>query len=870
MITSRPTTLLFTWRDVRDRLEAPGCGTADPWAATEIDVFGLRAYTDDPAGARAALADRLGAAFDPDSDTVRLVGWGGGARTLPVELLPGVERPPSRRPIARPLWGSGLLEERPPVGEASCPIVAFFSFKGGVGRTASCFSTLLSLLDRDSSARVLYVDADVEAPGLTWMVGPDERLSWVDALALVHDSDDWRRDALALIAERTALSSVDLELGSGRKTFLFLPAVRSMAQVESLPVTPEQVVRRHDRSWVVGDLLAALAEKLELDAVLVDLRAGITEFSSPLMLDPRVRNVLVTSCSEQSVLGTQRALQQVEARTTWPAGTDIIVTQVPRHGDERFADINRRLDETWADSGDDPPAGAELPEPWTVHRVDFSDTLLVFDDLQGFAGRLPGTPLDPVSRSLAEALLPPRRPRRRTPRASAVAAEGITALAEQLEFAENNARLGLLPTPPLRHLATLPAGQLPAAVVLGSKGSGKTFTWGQLVVSETWAEFCKALNVEGGADDVDVFPLLFPTHLGDALRRRAREVEERNRVGDAQMMTSEELARALGSSQQVLDDELTFWTRAIARRLGLPPEAGTSPRSLEKALEGVGRRVVLIVDGIEDAMQTGPGKPMSDPQQRLLRGLLTDLVVQLRDLGPRYLGLVVFIRRDLARAAIPQNFGQFEAKHRQVALTWSPEDALRLTLWLLAQAGWELMEAEAVAKAPYERLAEKLHPFWGEKMGGGREAYTDRWVIAALSDLNGRFQARDLVRLIHFASGEAQSFPLAHRAIRTAVEECSVRKIGELEIEVEQFRPIFDQLRSLDREARTIPIPRSQLPLRDEEIGFLEEQGILFYEEREEQYYMPEIIRHGLDFGMARRGRARVLSLLRAATRKPQ
>jgi len=854
--------MLITWRDVEARIRSGGPSTA--WRAQEVDLFGVRLYTDKPEEAREELSARVGSAFDPDDLTINLLP-GGAPRLLPVEILGAADAPPPPVEVARPLWSSVRLETRPELQTGQHTIAAFFSFKGGVGRTTSCFATLLRLLDRKQPARVLYVDADVEAPGLTWQVPSQERLSWVDALALLHDSNDWRSESLPLIAQQVQLSRAALELSKGRREFFFMPAVRDLAQVERLPATPEQLVRRRGRSWIIGDFLEALATKLELDAVLVDLRAGLTEFSSPVMLDPRVRNVLVTSCSDQSVRGTIRAMEQVEARTSWSADLQVVVTMVPRDGDDVFNSVNRDIDRAWADSGDDVEA-----DPPVVHPVSFSDALLVFDSLDGMAARMPGTSLWEVAEVLSEGISAPRTPRPVAPAPTGDTRERIASLAGQLEFAEQNAQLGLLPTPPLKELVRQAPGQLPASVVLGSKGAGKTFTWAQMIIAGAVGEFRRAVGVSGdNSEDAHIFPLLSPAQLGDPLRERAHEVEAYFRPPSASRQTSSELARSITGLSDPTDG-LGFWTKAVADRLGLPPEAAASVRALQKAIAATGKRVVLLVDGLEDALQVGPSAPMTEAQRKVLRGLLVDFINELRDLGPRHLGLVAFVRRDLARSAIPQNFGQFESRHKQVALRWSPADALRLTLWLLDRAGWSLLETNKVTTAPREVLAEKLYPFWSEKLGGGqKEAYSDRWVVAALSDLNGRFQARDLVRLVHYATTHADSFPISRAALQKAIEQCSAKKVEELEQEVTQLRPVFRKLRELPSDKRTIPISVADLSVLDEEqTSFLVDEGLLFLDEDESQYYMPEIVRYGLDFGLARRGRARVLSLQRAAQRR--
>ena len=45
--------------------------------------------------------------------------------------------------------------------------------------------------------------------------------------------------------------------------------------------------------------------------MLIDLRAGLSEFSAPILFDPRVKKYIVTSTSYQSVKGTEILLQQL-------------------------------------------------------------------------------------------------------------------------------------------------------------------------------------------------------------------------------------------------------------------------------------------------------------------------------------------------------------------------------------------------------------------------------------------------------------------------------------------------------------------------------------------------------------------------------
>ncbi|MCK6515078.1 hypothetical protein L6R46_08500 [Myxococcota bacterium] len=856
--------LLLTWRDVAERMSPPLSDERVSLVA-EVDRFSVRVYTDDVERALRELSERIGPAFDQKRRCVELLGVPEAPRTLPVELLPSEDAPERPNLPQRPLWATPHIDlpafVRGP-GIATNGLAAFFSFKGGVGRTTACFASVIRMLDREDPPRVLFIDADVEAPGLTWFVNHEERLSWLDALALIQDADDWRAEALPIIAERIEASTIALELPAGRREFFIMPAVRGLSQLVNVPVPMEQAIRRRGHAWVIGDLLMALKERLELDAIVVDLRAGLTEMSSPLLLDPRVHNVLVTSCSPQSVEGIKFALERAELKTGWPLSVDMLVTQVPPSGDQRFQEVRQALIDAWAGARDkqDSDDGV-VPEP---ARVDFEQQLIVFDEVQNVADRLRGTSLWRAVEGVVERMLPQRvvTPPRIT---GPVSREAIAKLAARYEYAEKSEGLALLATPPLKSLARRAIGQLPLSVVIGSKGAGKTFAWAQLVRAATWSKFAEAVGVNvADANDALVFPLLRPKNIGDDLQAAAERAEK---TVATPRMHSGELANRLHELKDN-DDAKSFWLRAIVERLNLPHDASRSVRELDEALRERGQRVVLVVDGLEDALQSGPGKPIHEAQKRALRELMQDLVNDLRELRAQQLGVVVFVRQDIAREAIPQNYGQFAARHDDVALSWSSEDALRLVLWLLEQAGWSLLPSKDITSEPYERLAKALHPFWNEKMGGGREAFTDRWAIAAISDLNGRFQARDLVRLLRWASNQSDVIPLRPQAIRDAIRYCSEMKIEELEAEVGVLKKVFDKLRGIPEDEKTIPLGGDKLRLDEEEVSFLKGIGLLIFDEKEQLYYMPEIIRQGLDFKLSRVGRARVLGLQQLALKQ--
>lgn len=882
---------LFSWRDVERRL-AQEC--SPPWLEASADLETLTVVCTDER--RQDVLDQLATIFGPrlskDGETLELESTVEAPRQLTVVLETMEQDWATRQRVIRPLWPDALsvpraLEALPP---GSPKIAAFYSYKGGVGRTTTLLATLGALLEmRLSSApvRVLVIDADLEAPGLTFDIpGPPDRFCLLDFLALVHDADDWRTSAVPLAAERLRKNSETLELSSGRASFYFLPAFLHAEQIFAPSVTMEQVVRTRGRAHVIAEALAALGQAIGVDVVLVDLRAGVTEISSPLLLDPRVQTILVTSCGSQSIAGTQLVLHRMEARVKRATSPEIVLTMIPTElKTETVAELAGKLKDSIPSTAEDDIA-EDVAQP-NIHEVRFAQELVHFDSVRELIVNLvPGTDLGKRVRGLAE-LLGPRSPAT-LPKESSASAQGapidLKAFAEEakkLEYAEGNAKLGLLVTPALSALVEQFPRSLPAAVVLGAKGAGKTFAWGQMVLARDWQSFARLVArpdvpAVTPTSMVHIFPLLKPQNMGEELAKKVREAEEAiwtalgsPKDDDRARLPADDLLNNLDRRGQE-SAEGDFWADRIAVRLGLRQSAGASVEALASALEERGVSICFAVDGLEDYFQPSPQEPLSRQKQELLRGLLQRFTIKVRDLRSPHLGIVTFVRRDLAQAAIVQNFGQFEALYERFSIAWTPTEALRLVAWLLDGSGLAPIASERIPLASHEELSIALKAFWGERLGskGSNEAHTDRWVIAALSDFQGRLQARDLVRLVRYAAERVPTgLVLTPKALREALVQCSTDKIKELTTEIPGLSKLFDRFRLALEDQKKIPFHAEDFNLSAEEIAFLESQGIVMRIEQGE-LYLPEIVRHGLGFRLDRGRRAKVLALYRAAQAK--
>ncbi|MFV2009588.1 MULTISPECIES: KGGVGR-motif variant AAA ATPase [unclassified Micromonospora] len=885
---------LFTWIDVNRyfaRLARQG-----QWPAwlREVDAYwdSVRFFIDQstqPETVWTWLRDVLGPlTIEPERGCV-LLDDAGEERPLPVTLITGTDVPPLDR---RPRWSerrvvAELAEQLPPPTSplpAEMPVIAFHSFKGGVGRTLHCVAATQRLTA--AGLRVLLVDADLEAPGITWMVGDSIRVDFAyeDFLALVHGAAGSEFTEAVTIGRKFL---VNQELDG----VIVMPARRDHNRLSPPDIEPVHLLTDDRDPYVLANSLAQLGAALGVDAVLVDLRAGASELSAPLLLDPRVARVFATTISDQSVRGTDQVLRELArlapAREDDPLCSLLITQFSDQDHDERLAEVATdllRTARTISLRADQPSAqinvmvDADIAIPLMTSR--FSPGLLnlpaSWADVADRIGQARLTEcLAPLIESLQQRL-PEDSTTGRPATAPANLDElrtGLGRAAGNLVYAETSLTDDFLVTDSLRNLAAAHRTELPIAIVIGRKGAGKTFTFLQLCRRPTWAQFAQA----AGVDDVPLPAPTIPVLASSNLDHPAPLINER-RDEEARRLTGGEAANSLQIRTMITDawakemkptEWRRIWLTCFARSLGLD----ATPESAEEKLTEFARQqsAIFVVDGLEDVF---PNFADDWRQQLGLRTLLVDCADWLRALRGRPLGMVAFVRRDLVQKAIHQNVGQFEKRYEKYELHWNREEALRLAAWVCQRADALSSSDDEVRTASADELSNLMLAVWGDKMGTpkSKEARSEVWFFAALSDFQGDIQARDIV---FFLAQSAKSSVGAERwsdriltpnAMRDSLPLCSEEKIAAISNENKPVGDILSHLNQLDADQKKLPITLSSAQLSVDQVRLLEANGVIFRED--DHYWIPEIFRHGLGFGFASGRRPRVLAVAKLARRR--
>lgn len=757
-------------------------------------------------------------------------------------------------------------------------ILAFHSYKGGVGRTLSLISLLRECTTQYPDKKILFMDADLEAPGLTWML--EERgyppVSYLDILSVMNFNEN-SESAVKGLAELIKTSTVTVTTDKVEREQFFVPVYRERMQVMSIFSSPERILITKENKFYITEMLSRLGARLGAELILIDLRAGITEYSAPFLLDPRVEKYYVTSTSLQSVRGLNQILQEIYKKTNSDfLNSRILMTMIPETmGEEKVLEIQDQILNN-IEEPFDKEASTFLRNDYII-PVGFDDGLIHTGDFSSVCKMLQNKKITEVMKGLTAELFP--RQDEDTERLEEEEARSIlrklNEIAKTEITAEGNASANMLATSSIRELARNFRNILPRIVVAGAKGSGKTYIYKQLLAAKTWKRFEELVdpNADRASADAWIVPLTASLNLKEIKELIWGCVEHRNSESKDITVRSSYVSENFKILRDFMEQEeattrrpwVEMWIQAILRSAGggfqgLP--------ELDEFLERRGKKMVCILDGLEDLCMDAQ-LARTDTWKYAVRAICQDVINELDNLDYGNIGILVFARRDMLSEAIDTNYEQFRNIYLKYELNWSQTEALRLVLWLAAKAYPMLSEGIDITNATKEVLAEKLTRLWGLKLGreNSKEAFSDRWIMAALSDFSGQLQARDIVRFLKYATNDYAGMNMVYPdrlimplEIRNAILPCSEDKLEEIKSEMKNIYEILQKFMDMDSEKKTLPMTLDKIELTGEQISRLEGQGFLKISDK--KYYLPEIIRLALGFRYEKGARPKVLSLL--------
>lgn len=889
---------LLTWLDIERVLKEK----TQLWSQLPEGVHWVDCYADgmdiaiscEEQPVQAWVFSIFGKAFNAESMQISLRA---GAGIYAVRLEKIAASPPKKQ-VVYPLWRDMAYLQTSAYPQSSSPLnlppayttgpkmVSFHSFKGGVGRTTALMTYVAARLQSggDKPVKLLVVDADLEAPGVSFWLDDKNRpkVCFVQFLEALHYPPVNVDASLRFFADELRKTSINVG-GSHRELFI-LPAALDLAEIQDMPVQPSHLARNPTNPWILTDHLHALGKYLGVDAVFIDLRAGLSELSSPLIFDPRVEHYFVTTVAKQSVAGMVEVLDRLHAfnsslpeqaqRIAKPSVVVSLLTADLRKLPE-FESTKEAIEQAY------PPVGISLDEGVEWLEADFSAPLMSISSVREAFDKLKLSSLyanaQTWSSNLEQSSSPENTARRGKPE-SLTAKPDVHALysvCARVQFAERNESESLLVTDPLRNLGKHFSVTLPNVVLSGAKGAGKTFTFLQVCKAKTWSKFLTRVGEPqlSATSNAVIFPVVWSQYLADEAKKTMANIQAdclRNIANGTDAIKQSEVLQSIDRALVTPPDHWDhFWATLLCKNFGVN---GRDLNVLNQKFIHSGNSVVLVFDGIEDAF---PDPSTNEQQQKAIESLLK-LTNRLSELDDQRIGALIFVRIDYVQAAIKQNLGQFLSRFTPFQLIWNPESFLRLAYWICAQANIIRANRDIAESLSVADLISALEALWGRKLGGPntKEALSARWVYSALCDLKGNFQARDLVRFFKFAADLELKRPgepwadrlLAPESIRRAIPDCSREKVVEANAEIAPLKAWNNRMDANGLTDRRIPFSAEQMKLQPVELAALRELGVI-YEDLDpslgdERLFLPEIYRAGLNFDPSG-GRPKIQALLK-------
>lgn len=214
-----------------------------------------------------------------------------------------------QRVLSKESWLTDEKAQAPwPLTPHTPPILSFYSFKGGVGRTTIC-ALVAAALARDGK-RVLVIDLDLEAPGLNAVFGASARRGTLDCLVDFTATgeifaDDCYASATTLPAEWNERVQV---VGCGQPEWSYLEKLARLDYSASHHGADNGISPVGN---ALGELLKLLRRSLSPDWILIDSRAGLHDLGGLSLHGAGHVDVLVARASQQNYEGLDLALQSL-------------------------------------------------------------------------------------------------------------------------------------------------------------------------------------------------------------------------------------------------------------------------------------------------------------------------------------------------------------------------------------------------------------------------------------------------------------------------------------------------------------------------------------------------------------------------------
>ena len=772
------------------------------------------------------------------------------------------------------------------------PIICFFSFKGGVGRTTTAALTALALAR--TGKRVAVLDFDFEAPGLATLFATDDA-DYEQVGGVLDFIQPLPASAPPLKLSDHYFKVQEQALTGGGEVLVFPAAKMKGAEEDYLNLLSRvHLALNSSRTARIELLLGSIEEELEPDIILLDSRTGFNDIAGFLLGRYASHAVLFFFGSRQNMFGLEATLPHLRDQEVDFTLVHSPIPAVPELAEEAKSEFLSRSYEAFCKyvylDGSVPGImdSNERHYPLEIH---WSEAAILPNRnrlkalLNGgatpyakLAVRLlgdTGKSSVPLAVSAATA----------TNEQAAIQAlsgilEGAVVGDGTIEFNDSEKlKRNFFPRKDYKFIFT-PRTFL----VLGEKGAGKTALFVALTAGggfyNALREYC------GGSDQNSHWKFIaamskqqgFPSKQDfrglNTLKSAALETYWILLLVKQIKSSEEAFAQPIPEPlKQALDAPYSKWPQS-ASDSGIGSVAMEWLQSLDQDLANQNKQMFMVYDYLDSEIPTDDG----------LRGRVVGALLALwQDLTERFkcLRAKILLRKDIFEREVGDGItDKAKLKNFAVNLEWSYEQLLNLVWkrWIahspkvrelyfhkFTEAFDESQQAQfgVIPQLTEEQSGEVLVQLLGAKMGANNQAHPLNWVRIHLSDGNNHIVPRSILTLFaksaafQFADTESNADSgvlIKSRHLDKAGADVSETRARDLREEYPELASALDKLKSLVRFPQPDDAVRTALGDETDVAGIiqkLKDIGVLFPykaagKKGEQRLHIPDVYLNGL------------------------
>jgi|GEM_PF-1601990 hypothetical protein len=786
--------------------------------------------------------------------------------------------------------------------KSSCPIVCFYSFKGGLGRTTAL--TLTSIALARAGYKVAVVDFDLEAPGLSSLFVND-----FPQISNVRGIVDFMTDVSSMSYDIEGIRFSDYYFAINRQDIvgtnggelILLPAMYEGGEENNEPeityltkLSKVNILFRQDNHFLPDILLDTLQKELEPDIILIDTRTGINDIGGLFLSRYSNASFLFFFGNKQNMVGLRSIIEQVREMST---EIYLVNSPIPKHTQasiEKEYFLNNAYEifqKFFYPENNIPYLNDETARHFPI-EIPYNDIAVVLENVDNLKYLLEEkgseNPYIKIS-NIIETLINPKS-QQLTPSVTDVADnrdllsafKDITsnAPASEYEFKSfEDLTKGFYPRKDYKFIF-----DKSKFLILGEKGAGKTALFSVLSDKQYAENLARYLEVKSdelqrtewikGFDTGSEYPTketlesLYGSDLGSRIRFWILMIFRY--TPKEYLLDSEEIKKMALSNWGSLFELTKNNNHSIALEEALV--------ELDEHLKREKKYLTYIYDYLD---------------RELPENFRGELISALLDMWFRYSGRLsnirakIFLRKDIFDREISLT-DKSKLSNHSVEITWEYDQLLNLVWKRVLESKFNVPKFfkdyfsntpkdEQLGHIPElteENNRKLLTTLLGDYMGGNNKAFPYNWIIYHVSDTHRNIQPRSILNIFSKAAlkqleaNEISETPLKPRFMELVMPEVSELRVQDIKDEYPKLEPFFSGLfeeiqqfpveeSSLNNAINSI-IQKKKLDVKSEDVKRqLTEIGVLYEykftkKNTERRYHIPDLYLFGM--GLKRLG----------------